>query len=74
MYVCLFGSSLLLLYVRRSVSFNGIESEGAKFISQALLLNTSVEVLLMDSNYIQDEGLTYLCKALEVHDQLRDLR
>lgn len=60
-------------YTTVDVSFNGLESEGAKFISQALLKTGSVATLILDCNYIQDEGVTYICEGLAVNSQLRHL-
>jgi len=61
-------------YATVDVSFNGLEGEGAKFISEALMGNESVATLVLDCNYIQDEGVVHLCQALAVNTRLTELR
>ena len=49
----------------RSLSFNGIESEGARVISEALKLCSSVVMLILTNNYIQDSGIIFISKLFE---------
>lgn len=56
------------------LSWNGFGNEGALALGEALKFNNTLVHLNLNNNRMTDEGVSMLCKGLEVNDTLRVLK
>ena len=50
-----------------------IEGEGARYISEALKVNSTLKKLNLDINYLNDEGASIIAQALKENKALKEL-
>jgi Ran GTPase-activating protein (RanGAP) involved in mRNA processing and transport len=53
---------------------NKIGDKGAQAIAEALMTNSSLQVLDLSQNCIHKKGAKYLAKALPLNNSLRELK
>ena len=57
-----------------SLNYCNISSKGAQHLQRLLLyVNTSIEILNLQGNYIENEGFYQICRALEVNNILKEI-
>ena len=66
LYKCYFYSTI-------NLSCNKIGAEGAKYVAEALKVNTSLTKIYLAGNKIGDEGAKYVGEALKVNTSLTEI-
>jgi hypothetical protein len=66
LYNCYFYSTV-------NLDYNNIGAEGAKYVAEALKVNTSLTEICLDDNEIGAEGAKYVAEALKVNTSLTEI-